>query len=52
VDVAVGEWWTRFQRAGEAERAEMLLQEGEPKKRRRRRKRKKRDEGEDVKAEG
>jgi poly(A) polymerase len=52
VDVAVGEWWTRFQRAGEAERAEMLLQDGAPKKRRRRRKRKKRDEGEDVKAEG
>ena len=52
VDAAVGEWWTRFQRAGEAERAEMLLQEGEPKKRRRRRRRKRKDEGESAKAAG
>jgi poly(A) polymerase len=39
VDAAFGEWWTRFQHAGEAERAEMLVSEAEPKKRRRRRKR-------------
>jgi poly(A) polymerase len=51
VDASVGDWWTRFQHAGEAERAEMLVPEGEPKKRRRRR-RKKRDEGKSVKAEG
>jgi poly(A) polymerase len=51
VDVAVGDWWTRFQRAGEAERAQMLVPEGEPKKRRRRR-RKKRTEGNSAKAEG
>ncbi|HET6491646.1 MAG TPA: polynucleotide adenylyltransferase PcnB, partial [Burkholderiales bacterium] len=52
VDAAVGEWWTRFQRAGEAERSEMLLQEGEPQKRRRRRRRKRKDESESVKAAG
>lgn len=37
VDAEVGEWWTRFQRAGEAEREEMLLPEtsaGRPKRRR------------------
>lgn len=49
VDPAIGEWWTRFQRAGETERAEMLVREGEPKKRRRRRKRRARSEP--VKAE-
>ena len=37
VDAAMGEWWTRFQRAGEAERQQMLVRDGEPKKRRRRR---------------
>jgi len=37
VDPEVGEWWTRFQRAGEAEREEMLLPEsaaGKPRRRR------------------
>jgi poly(A) polymerase len=37
VDAEVGEWWTRFQRAGEAEREQMLLPEsasGKPKRRR------------------
>ncbi len=37
VEAEVGEWWTRFQRAGEAEREEMLLPEsptGKPKRRR------------------
>ena len=37
LDAEVGEWWTRFQRAGEAEREEMLLPEtsaGKPKRRR------------------
>jgi len=37
LDVEVGEWWTRFQRAGEAEREQMLLPEsasGKPKRRR------------------
>jgi poly(A) polymerase len=39
VDAAIGEWWTRFQHADEAERQQMLLQDTEPRKRRRRRKR-------------
>jgi poly(A) polymerase len=39
LDVELGQWWTRFQRAGEAERDEMLLPEsagsaGRPKRRR------------------
>ncbi|MBC7782137.1 MAG: polynucleotide adenylyltransferase PcnB, partial [Proteobacteria bacterium] len=37
LDASVGEWWTRFQRVGEAERAEMLLPEStrvKPKRRR------------------
>jgi poly(A) polymerase len=37
LDAEVGEWWMRFQRAGEAEREEMLLPEspaGKPKRRR------------------
>ncbi len=38
VDPAIGEWWTRFQSAAEAERQQMLVRDGEPKKRRRRRK--------------
>lgn len=37
VDTEVGEWWTGFQDAGEAERQEMLLKDGPPQKRRRRR---------------
>ncbi|HWI13108.1 MAG TPA: polynucleotide adenylyltransferase PcnB, partial [Burkholderiales bacterium] len=40
VDAEVGKWWTRFQTAGEQERHDMLLSDGEPKKRRRRRRRK------------
>jgi len=36
---ALGEWWERFQRAGEAERSQMLVSEGEPRGRRRRRRR-------------
>ena len=38
-DAALGTWWERFQRAGEAERSQMLVSEGEPRKRRRRRRR-------------
>ena len=37
LDAEVGEWWTRFQRAGEAEREEMLLPEaasGKPRRKR------------------
>ncbi len=52
VDVTIGEWWTRFQRAGETERAEMLVRDAEPKKRRRRRRHKKREEGARAKVEG
>lgn len=37
IDAAIGEWWTRFQQADEADRQEMLLPEGETRKRRRRR---------------
>ncbi len=51
VDPAVGDWWTRFQRASEAERERMLLRDAEPKKRRRRRRRRK-DEGGRMKDEG
>jgi poly(A) polymerase len=40
LDEALGQWWERFQRAGEAEREQMLTGEGEPRKRRRRRRRK------------
>lgn len=40
VDADIGKWWTRFQDAGEHERGEMLVVEGEPAKRRRRRRRK------------
>jgi poly(A) polymerase len=39
LEPALGEWWERFQRAGESERAQMLTAEGEPRKRRRRRRR-------------
>jgi poly(A) polymerase len=47
LDAALGAWWERFQRAGEAERAQMLVSEGEPRKRRGRRRRRgpRRDEG-------
>jgi poly(A) polymerase len=36
-DAALGEWWKRFQHAGESERAHMLVGGGEPSRRRRRR---------------
>ena len=39
LDPALGEWWERFPDAGEAERAQMLVAEGEPRGRRRRRRR-------------
>ena len=39
-DAALGEWWERFQRAGESERAQMLVTDSEPRGRRRRRRRK------------
>jgi poly(A) polymerase len=39
VDPAIGEWWTRFEHATEAERNAMLVQDTEPGKRRRRRRR-------------
>jgi poly(A) polymerase len=32
-DAALGEWWKRFQHAGESERAQMLVGDGEPRKR-------------------
>jgi poly(A) polymerase len=38
-DPALGEWWERFQHAGEDERAQMLVADGEPRGRRRRRRR-------------
>jgi poly(A) polymerase len=37
VDPAIGEWWTRFQHADEAERKALLTQDAEPAKRKRRR---------------
>ena len=39
VDPAIGEWWTRFQHADEAERKTLLSQELEPARRKRRRRR-------------
>ena len=39
VDPAIGEWWTRFQHADEAERKALLTQEAEPARRKRRRRR-------------
>jgi len=38
IDREIGEWWTRFQDAPEAERERMLVADSSPKKRRRRRK--------------
>jgi poly(A) polymerase len=38
-DPALGEWWERFQRAGEDERSQMLVGDAGPRKRRRRRRR-------------
>jgi poly(A) polymerase len=37
VDPAIGEWWTRFEHASEAERTAMLTQGSEPARRKRRR---------------
>ena len=51
VEAAIGEWWTRFQKAGEAERAGMLVRDAEPQKRRRRRRRRRPDAGAGAKAE-
>jgi len=39
VDPAIGEWWTRFEHAGDSERAAMLVQGTEPARRKRRRRR-------------
>lgn len=39
IEPALGEWWERFQRAGESERAHMLVSGEEPRRRRRRRRR-------------
>jgi poly(A) polymerase len=44
-EAALGDWWKRFQHAGESERAHMLVSDGEPRKRRRRRRRKPRGHG-------
>jgi poly(A) polymerase len=38
-DPGLGDWWERFQLAGEAERAQLLVAEDEPHRRRRRRRR-------------
>jgi poly(A) polymerase len=40
IDQALGEWWERFQHAGESERAQMLVADAMPGGRRRRRRRK------------
>ena len=45
VEAEVGEWWERFQHAGEAERAQMLLKDAAPGSGRRRRRRKPRGSG-------
>lgn len=44
-DRQLGEWWGRFQRAGEDERGQMLVSDSEPRGRRRRRRRKPRGPG-------
>lgn len=51
VEPEIGEWWTRFQRAGEDERAAMLVREAAPGKRRRKRRRRKQDHGASAKVE-
>ena len=48
VDATLGEWWKRFQHAGESERAHMLVSDGEPRSRGRRRRRKPRGHGAPV----
>ena len=45
LDAELGAWWERFQRAGESERAGMMVTESEPRGRRRRRRRKPRGPG-------
>jgi len=53
LDRALGDWWERFQRAGESERAQMLIADGEPRRRRRRRRRRgMRDEGGGMRVQG
>ena len=53
VETQIGDWWTRFQDAGEAERKLMLVQDSGPRKRRRRSRRKKsKDAGAGTKEEG
>jgi poly(A) polymerase len=44
-DAELGAWWERFQRAGDAEREQMLVTEGAPRSGRRRRRRKPRGHG-------
>jgi poly(A) polymerase len=45
LEPALGEWWERFQSAGEPERAQMMVSDSEPHQRRRRRRRKPRGPG-------
>jgi poly(A) polymerase len=60
VETEIGDWWSRFQDAGEAERKAMLVQDSGPRKRRRRSRRRKSkdagggatDEGASMKDEG
>ncbi|HEX6002849.1 MAG TPA: polynucleotide adenylyltransferase PcnB, partial [Burkholderiales bacterium] len=52
LDAEIGQWWTRFQRAGEAERAAMLVRDAEPRKRRRRRRRRPTEPAAGTKVEG
>ena len=52
VETEVGDWWSRFQDAGEAERKAMLTQDSGPRKRRRRSRRKKSTDGGSTKNEG
>ena len=52
IDVAIGEWWEKFQRTDEATRAGMLLKDSAGGKKRRRRRRRRKDEGRRMKAEG
>jgi poly(A) polymerase len=46
VDSELGEWWRRFEAAGDTARRAMLVTEATPKKRRRRRSSRKREPGE------
>ena len=48
----IGEWWTRFQRAGEAERGEMLVRETAAPGKGRRRRRRRRSGGSRAGGEG